>query len=249
MQFQPRVGARGTLEVPNGFTPKLRATQSISEHSVQFYEDDGAFLDGLGEYAGSALGTGGACIVIATKSHREALAERLEAWGIDLALAARQHRYLSLDAIELLSKFMVDGSPDELLFDTVIEPLFQHVRTGSQHRESAPFVFGEMVALLWEEGKWEPALQVERLWNKLARRHEFSLRCAYPIGSFAHEHHDVLFSQVCAEHGNVIPTERYTSLCDEDERMRLISSLQQRAQMLQAVAAARKLEVIQRKQV
>ncbi len=58
-------------------------------HAVQFYEDEAVFLDSLGEFVGSALGAGGACIVIATRNHLDGLAERLRQCGIDLSFAIR----------------------------------------------------------------------------------------------------------------------------------------------------------------
>ena len=42
-------------------------------------------------------------------------------------------------------------------------------------------VFGELVALLWADGKPPEAIRVEQLWNDLAKSHSFSLLCAYPI--------------------------------------------------------------------
>src|SRR5687767_10344995 len=59
-------------------------------------------------------------IVIATKEHRDGLAQRLKARGLDVALPARQGRYVPLDAAETLSKFMVDGQPDAARFADLI---------------------------------------------------------------------------------------------------------------------------------
>ena len=55
-----------------------RAAGGSSSHAVQFYEDPTVLIDGLGELVGSALGTGGTCLVIATRTHREQLDERLQ---------------------------------------------------------------------------------------------------------------------------------------------------------------------------
>ena len=38
-----------------------------------------------------------------------------------------------------------------------------------------------MVAVLWKEGNFVAALQLEELWNELQRRTPFSLFCAYPL--------------------------------------------------------------------
>lgn len=50
-------------------------------HSVQFYSEDAILLEGLGRFIGSALGAGDAAIVIATKSHRNGLFERMKLRG------------------------------------------------------------------------------------------------------------------------------------------------------------------------
>ena len=42
---------------------------AVSAHAVQFYEDESVFIESLSEFVGSALGAGGACIVIATQDH------------------------------------------------------------------------------------------------------------------------------------------------------------------------------------
>jgi hypothetical protein len=41
--------------------------------------------------------------------------------------------------------------------------------------------FGEMVALLWAQGKSQAALELEDLWNELPGHHPFSLMCAYSL--------------------------------------------------------------------
>jgi PAS domain S-box-containing protein len=64
-----------------------------SEHFVQFYETDEFLLDSLSEFIGTGLGAGNACIIIATKAHRERLEERLKANGLDLAAAYAKDEY------------------------------------------------------------------------------------------------------------------------------------------------------------
>jgi signal transduction histidine kinase len=94
-------------------------------------------------------------------------------------------------------------------------------------------IFGEMVALLWAEGKAEAAIRLEQLWNGLAPVESFSLFCAYPMSCFEREEDAGLFLKVCNEHSAVIPTESYMGLASEDERLRTISQLQQKAKALE----------------
>jgi PAS domain S-box-containing protein len=209
-------------------------------HSVQFYGDDSFLLDGLGRFVGAALGAGDASIVIATKAHRTGLAQRLQTYGLDTTLAAQQGRYIALDAAETLSQFMVDGWPDARLFHEIVGNVIRKARMASRGSQPRIAAFGEMVALLWLEGKAEAALRLEQLWNELAATQSFHLHCAYPLGLFSNEEHGKLIEKVCAEHTHVIPDETYTSLADDDERLRNITLLQQKAKALATEVAERK---------
>jgi signal transduction histidine kinase len=97
-----------------------------------------------------------------------------------------------------------------------------------------------MVALLWAEGKREAALRLEHLWNDLAQTHAFSLRCAYPLRFFGRVGDAESIGAICAVHSGVIPAESYTALCDEEERLRAITLLQQKAQALETEIEERK---------
>jgi PAS domain S-box-containing protein len=221
----------------------------VSSHSVQFYEDDAAFLDSLAEFVGSALGSGGACLVIATRPHRDAVAERLKVWGVDLSIATAAGRYLCADAEATLARFMADGWPDEQRFYSAIEPMLLQARVASHHMPGPLVAFGEMVALLWTEGRCEAAIRLEELWNELLRQHSFALRCAYPMNCFGQNAQEEFFLQVCDAHDHVLPTESYTSLENEGERLRMVSALQQKAQTVRAAVAEREQEIAQRKHV
>jgi signal transduction histidine kinase len=210
-------------------------------HVVQFYGDDGFLLDELSRFIGTALGAGEAALVIATKEHRDSLARRLKMWGLDTTWAMAQGRYVALDAAETLAKFMLDGWPDAARFAEVVGGLLERVRTVSGGEACRVAAFGEMVALLWMEGKADAAIRLEELWNDLARTHAFSLRCAYPMSSFCREEHGDLLLKICAEHSAVIPGESYTALVGEDERLRGVAHLQQKAAALETEVAERRL--------
>ena len=141
----------------------------------------------VSRFVGTALGAGDAAVVIATKAHRDGLFLQLEERGFDLASAVNQGRLIAVDAAETLSRFMRDGWPDAACFRSVIGSFFDQIRavTGTERPRVA--AFGEMVALLWAEGKPEAAIRLEELWNDLARTHSFSLHCAYPITRLSRE--------------------------------------------------------------
>jgi PAS domain S-box-containing protein len=226
-----------------------RAATHACSHAVHFYEDDGLFLNSLSEFIGGALGAGGACVVVATESHRHALADRLTSLGIDVPFTAANNRYIALDAVATLDRFMVDDWPDEGRFFSTIEPSFLQARSGFGHDASSVVAFGEMVAILYNAGHTEAAVRLEELWNELARRHAFSLRCAYPVQYFTDGAESEPFRRICAEHSEVIPAESYTKLESEAERWRMVTHLQQRASTLQFALELRQQEIEQRKRV
>jgi PAS domain S-box-containing protein len=208
------------------------------QHFVQFYESDVFLLDSLSGFVAAGLATGDGCIVITTKGRRESLEERLKANGLDLATAHTRDEYISLDAVETLSKFMVDGLPEPERFAEVIGSVIAQAAQGRRHVR----IFGDMVALLWTEENPVAAIRLEELWNDLRDKiHPFSLFCAYSMHDFDGEVYGMQFSEICQQHSQVLPDESYTALVSSDERLRAITLLQQKANSLEAEIAERKV--------
>ncbi len=170
------------------------------EHSVQIYADDTLFMDALEGYASGGLRLGEGVIVIATKLHRRALERRLRARGLDVDKALAEDRYIPVDAEEALSQFMVDGQPDEALFNQLIDALF--ARASAEGRQVR--AFGEMVVLLWNEGNHSATVRLEHLWNQYLERATFCLFCAYPRSAFTQDA-DTAIGQICSHHSRIIP--------------------------------------------
>jgi PAS domain S-box-containing protein len=170
------------------------------EHLVYFYQESDSLLEALGDFIGSALGAGNAAIIIATKVHVEGLQQRLQARGLDTQRASRQGRYVALDASELLSKIMVNGMPDEDRFVESVGAAIARITVALKSPRPEIAAFGEMVALLWTEGKIEAAIRLEQLWNELRKKYSFSLRCAYPIAGCHGEKSIEPLARICAEH-------------------------------------------------
>ncbi|MDP9363167.1 MAG: PAS domain-containing protein, partial [Chloroflexota bacterium] len=210
-------------------------------HTVQFYDDDAFLLDELGRFVGSALGAGHGAVVVATEGHQAGLAERLRERGVDLALAAGQGRYVSLDAAETLPKLLVDGWPDAARFGDLIGGIVARAAAATRGSHPRVAVFGELVALSCADGKHEAALRLEHLWNDLARTHPFYLHCAYPMGSFCRADDAPVLKAICAAHTSVDPTEGYTGLGEEEARRRAVTLWQHKARVLESEVLARGL--------
>jgi hypothetical protein len=176
------------------------AEMSPCEHFVQIYEADGVFMDTLAGFIGGALAQGDGAVVIATLTHRWELDRRLTIMGLDVDSAKSNDRFISLDAGETLTSFMVGGWPDEDKFTQVVRDILQ--RAGRDGRKVR--AFGEMVALMWAQGYQAATIRLEHLWHQLCQRESFALFCAYPKSGFT-ENPSESIARVCAEHSRVFP--------------------------------------------
>jgi PAS domain S-box-containing protein len=216
--------------------------KSFHDHVVQFYGEDSALLDGLVQFIGSALKAGDASLVIATPPHREELARRLQAEGIGVTAAAAQGRYVPLDAAATLSTFMIRGMPDPILFEQMIAERAKRARAAAGSENLRLVAFGEMVAILLQNGQPDAALALERLWTNLSKAYSFSLHCAYPMREFSQSSRRELFLKVCDEHSAIIPNETHAMKSTDEERLRSIAELQQKADALEAELALHRSE-------
>jgi PAS domain S-box-containing protein len=181
----------------------MEPARSPHPHHVRFYEQDDTLIEEVSDFLDVALRAGEVALVIATSAHRAALQRRLGGIG---SRAGQPGWYpgelVMLDAQETLDRFMEGGMPDAQRFTEVVGGLIARVSAQGQRQVNA---FGEMVALLCEQGRYEAAVRLEELWNGLAELQEFSLLCAYPMRLFASEEHGVSFDAVCCQHNQVRP--------------------------------------------
>src|SRR5207244_11957125 len=97
------------------------------------------------------------------------------------------------------SKFMVNGWPDEELFQKTVYDLIRRAR-GVDRRVRA---FGEMVALLWANGETAATVRLEHLWHQVCMTHIFTLFCAYPRSGFTKHPEDSL-NEILSAHSKTI---------------------------------------------
>jgi anti-sigma regulatory factor (Ser/Thr protein kinase) len=144
--------------------------RSPHDHVVHVYTDDAHLVSELASFITQGCSQNENVVIVATTQHRAALTEVLDS-GSQLVV---------LDAADTLQKFMIDGAPDPALFETTIGGIVDAAASGGRPVR----VFGEMVAVLWDQGNVTAALALEGLWNDLAATRQFFLMCAYPSSSF-----------------------------------------------------------------
>jgi hypothetical protein len=172
-------------------------------HGVEFYSDDAAFVIGFTHFIEAALEDGNAVIVIATESHRKSLLQRLHEHDVDVAAAIGQGRYISLDVADTLSTFMVNDLPDAARCLKVAGDLVMQAEKAAQREPSHVAVCGECAPILWAQGKADAAIQVEHLWDEIARKLEVDILCGYVLNSFQRKQESHVYERICAEHSAV----------------------------------------------
>lgn len=226
--------------IPGSITPS--PAHGRSAHSVQFYRSEPSLIDAAAEFVTIVVVNGGSAIILATPAHREALWRELEERNLDMSRLRAEGRYAALDAVDTLAQFMVDGVPDEQRFEKVAGEAITAATYAANSPSAEVAVFGEMVALLWAGENYEAAIRLERLWNQLLRKHDFLLRCAYPMPGFRTDEHGELFARVCDEHLGVIPEGGLRALDQEDTALRTVAKLQQKIEALEHKKALRESE-------
>ncbi|PYS33273.1 MAG: hypothetical protein DMG14_32190 [Acidobacteria bacterium] len=193
---------------------------------VQFYETESSLAEAVTRFLMPGLELGHPIVIIATPEHVEAFLSRFAIEGIDIGKARDSHQLILLDASDTLSRFMIGDLPDANRFKEAIGRVLEESR--DRHGDLAVLAFGEMVDILWREGKTEAAVRLEQLWNELATLHSFRLYCAYAMNGF-YKQTPAEFQAICAQHSRVIATEHSVQTGRSDAAL-----LQQRSLALEA---------------
>lgn len=183
------------------FSPRAaNEGESIHIHEVASYRDAASFVNGLALFVETAFKKGNPVIVLATEAHRASLQRKLQTAGWDVAAAVKQGSYISLDAEETLSTFMVNDWPDAAQFFKMAGDLFMQAAKTAKGPHPRVAACGECAPTLWAQGKPYAAIHLEHLWDEIAKKHNVETFCAYLLGSSWHRENSYIFQRICAEH-------------------------------------------------
>jgi anti-sigma regulatory factor (Ser/Thr protein kinase) len=190
------------------------------DHVVQFYERDDELVNSAGAYLIDALKAGEVVVTVTTTAHRAAFEAAMGEAGIDVGAALAAGDYIALDALDTLSHFLVDHRPDPAAFNAVVGGVIEDAAQGGRPVRA----YGEMVALLWEEGHVTAAVELEALWNDLGRQLPFSLYCSYRVEAATGDGQSLAaFNEVCRLHSAVVgdDTRSFAATLDAPRAARL----------------------------
>jgi len=146
------------------------------------------------------LKDGNAVIVIATDPHQASLLQRLTQDGLDIPAEIEQGSYTPLNVTDTLPNFMVNDSPDPVLFRKLAGDLITKVAKGAKGEHPRVAVCGEGVHTLLAAGNLEATIMLERMWNEMAQQYGVDVLCGYLRSAFANEESTSTLERVCAEH-------------------------------------------------
>lgn len=183
----------------------------VNRHFAQLHRDPQDLTDAVTLYLQMGLRRGNGVVVIASPAHTDLFLSHLRADNLDPSAFLKSGQLELHDAELTLRKFMRNDTPDWEDFRHAMGAIFERVRAFGRGTTRA---YGEMVNLLWQEGKQEAAIRLEEYWNELARLYPFSLFCSYMLDS----HHDHAYNgpleEIGRTHSDILGT-------PDDERFRV----------------------------
>jgi hypothetical protein len=180
-------------------------------HAVRFYENQRSLCRIVATFLREGFALGQPGLVIATREHSRGILDELRARDLFAEALIGVGDLVLLDATEMLAAFIDGGVPDPERFSRVTTAALERVRRG--RAGVAVRAYGEMVDVLWKQGLDAAAIQVEMLWNRLARSGEFSLMCGYAMGNF---YNDASVKDVCRQHTHLVHSDGSVRVSDVD---------------------------------
>ncbi len=172
------------VTTPTDQNPSQSSAPSCG-HTLIFYEDDSALLDGLSRSICSAVCSGNSALVVATAAHHHGLVPFLRAHCPHANTAIIEGRFFLLDADETLSRIVVNGELDPERCISVMGNYIALLSAAAHGAEPKVFAFGELVSILWERGNQAAALHLELLCRQLVEHSPLlQLCCGYPLHLF-----------------------------------------------------------------
>jgi len=178
------------------------ADRDAAGHDVLFADSDAELAAVAGARLSAAHTAGATLIVIATPAHLRAMAETFSDEA--LASARSDGSLIELDAAETLARLCPGGAFAPDAFDAVVGTLVRRAAAGG-----AVNAFGEMVGLLWEDGRVQEAIDLEAAWNTLLDETGAELLCAYASSLVDDETRAGDLDTVCRLHSAVVAADRF----------------------------------------
>ena len=147
-------------------------------HAVRFYESSQSLAATAAAFFGAGLMVDEPAFVIGCPEHQIAIEEMLRDISFSLVALRTSHKLHVLDAGRTLRELMVNSVPDPVRFATVMDREIGGLKLSS---ERGVRIYDEMTDVLWKQGRYAAALQLEALWDGLTVHNRCSVLCGHSI--------------------------------------------------------------------
>ncbi|HWC72529.1 MAG TPA: MEDS domain-containing protein [Gemmatimonadales bacterium] len=190
----------------------------VNRHFAQLHRDPQALTEAVTLFLETGLRRGNGVVVIAVPEHIDLFLARLREHDLDPGRCLKSGQLELHDAELTLNKFMCNDVPIWSDFRRALGGVFDRVQAFGRGTTRA---YGEMVNVLWQEGKQGAAICLEEYWNELARLYPFSLFCSYMLDT----HHDHAYcgplEEIGRTHSDILGSaddERFRAALDSASR-------------------------------
>jgi MEDS: MEthanogen/methylotroph, DcmR Sensory domain len=175
--------------------------RTLDGHSAVLYgRDEATLVDHVVLFTCENLAAEDPVLIVATQAHRDAFLAALRAAGADTRAAIAGGHLICLDPVATIEEILKNGRIDWRAFDLHVGELVRNLRMRGPLQ-----VYGEMVGILWALGRHELAIDLELHWNRLRKRVDFNLLCAYDIDVFGAEFLVDEIAGIVRTHGQILP--------------------------------------------
>ena len=189
---------------------RVLADAAPRDHIVQLYQDEDFLNRTVCRFAGAAIANGEGVILVPTIAHWRAFRPRLEAEGVDVEAARERGQLTVVYSEEFLPRFMINAMPDSPLFLGLAADVVGQARAGTRYQRVR--WWGEMVNVLWERGEVTASMNLEDMFDRLAKKHDIAIFCSFLMDNFDGDVHAHMLPRLGTNHSHLIPVEDYARL-------------------------------------
>ena len=167
-------------------------------HRLQLFDSPESLAASVSSFFVDGYGQGANLLVVARPRNLSAILGALRQAGCFPEDRCGNQRLVALNPMETLERISRNGVVDERLFQSVVEPVVERLAATGEL-----FIYGEIVDLLAEQDDFVEATRLEEMWNRLARKHAFTLLCGYSSAHFTARDARPALRDICATHSHV----------------------------------------------
>lgn len=174
---------------------------TAGNHFVQICPNEAYQVETLTNYIKAGLLNNEAVIVIARAPLRASVIFKLNAQGFNMQNLRNKDQVKFFDAEFLLSGLLQNGTLDEEAFHMSVELPAQAAKL----KYGKVRTFGEMVDILWKGGKYNLAVQLEKLCSDLCERRKLIHFCTYLLTTLDSNAYAQSLERICRCHTHLVP--------------------------------------------